>query len=386
MSWSEIAVLAERAGEATLAGVDRGALPGFMRLLDDAALVAMAATLTAGGAFRSGAAQSVDQVAAVLAVAPRHRWILRRWLEILVSEGWLRHDAGAGRYHGLREASRGDVRTTAEAVDAARAGLGYPPAMTRFFAAAADHLPQLLGDEIMMQSLLFADHDLATAEAAYKDNVINSYLNAVTATVIAGLVDRHQGTSALRILELGAGVGGTTTDVLSAVRGKDVSYHFTDVSRYFLDTAAQRFTGCGVLTYGLVDINADLDADRDIDGAPVGSVDVVLAANVAHNAVDVGRFLRGVRRLLTPGGHVVLIESCREHYQVATSMQFLMSARPGTPPAGSADLRAGTDRIFVTREQWLEQLTVARLEPVLDLPRTDDPLAALGQHVFVAGR
>ncbi|KAB1915627.1 class I SAM-dependent methyltransferase [Micromonospora sp. AMSO31t] len=116
------------------------------------------------------------------------------------------------------------------------------------------------------------------------------------------------------------------------------------------------------------------------------SQDVVLAANVAHNAVDVSRLLTGLRQLLVPGGTLVLVESCREHYPIATSIQFLMSARPGVPAAGSGDLRAGTGRIFLSREQWLAQLTAAGLTPALALPEVDDPLAALGQHVFAAVR
>ncbi|MFU8849522.1 hypothetical protein ACNAW0_00805 [Micromonospora sp. SL1-18] len=35
------------------------------------------------------------------------------------------------------------------------------------------------------------------------------------------------------------------------------------------------------------------------------------------------------------------------------------AARPGSPAAGSGDLRAGTDRIFLTRTHWLAQLSAA---------------------------
>ncbi|MEO3777826.1 class I SAM-dependent methyltransferase [Micromonospora sp. B11E3] len=381
MSVELIRQRATQAGEQAMAGVNRAALPGFMRRLDEAALVAMAATLHAGGVFRAGVARTADEVGDLLRVAPRHRWILRRWLAVLTAEGWLRHDAGPGRHHGLRPATHDDLAATARDLDAARAGLGYPAAMTRFFTTAAAHLPQLLRDEVPLQALLFADDDLATAEAAYKDNVINGYLNAVTAVALAALASRHRRPGPLRILELGAGVGGTTTDVLLALAGQPVTYHFTDVSRFFLDTARGRFAAYDFLTYGLFDINR-----HPTEQLPAGLQDVIVAANVAHNAVDVTRLLAGLRTLLAPGGHLLLIESCREHYQIATSMQFLMSARPGTPAAGSGDLRAGTDRIFLTRTQWLAQLSGAGFTGVLDLPHPDDPLSALGQHVFLAVR
>ncbi|MEU4777389.1 class I SAM-dependent methyltransferase [Micromonospora sp. NPDC023633] len=382
MTGADLGRRAAQAGEAALAGVDRAALPGFMRRLDEAALLAMAATLHGAGAFVDGRAHTTDQVADLLRVAVRHRWILRRWLTVLTREGWLRHDDDTGRHHHLRPASRADLAAATRDLDAARAGLGYPAAMTRFFTTSAEHLPELLRDEIPLQALLFADDDLATAEAAYKDNVINGYLNAVAGRVLGDLAGRRRGPEPLRVLELGAGVGGTTADVLPALADRPVVYQFTDVSRFFLEAARERFAGYGFLRYGLFDINADVLRQ----GVPAGSQDVLLAANVAHNAVDVTRLLGGLRDLLAADGVLLLIESCREHHQIATSMQFLMSARPGVPAAGSADLRASTDRIFLTREQWLTQLTAAGFTPMLCLPTVDDPLAALGQHVFVAGR
>ncbi|MEV1147659.1 class I SAM-dependent methyltransferase [Micromonospora sp. NPDC049799] len=373
---------AGRAGDATLSGVDRAALPGFIRQLDEAALLAMAVTLHGEGALAGGVARTADQVADLLRVAERHRWILRRWLAVLAAEGWLCHDAETGRYQHLRPADRADLDAATRALDAARAGLGYPPAMTRFFTATAAHLPQLLRDEVPLQALLFADEDLETAEAAYKDNVVNAYLNAVVAHLLRNAVERPGRSEPLRVLELGAGVGGTTADVLPVLAGRPVRYRFTDVSRFFLDSARARFARYDFCEYALFDINSDV-LDQ---GVTAGTQDMVLAANVAHNAVDVAGLLAGLRELLSPGGTLVLVESCREHYQIATSMQFLMSARPGVPAAGSGDLRAGTGRIFLTRQQWLAQFTAVGLTPALALPEADDPLAALGQYVFAAVR
>ncbi|GAA2400718.1 hypothetical protein GCM10010191_04890 [Actinomadura vinacea] len=62
-------------------------------------------------------------------------------------------------------------------------------------------------------------------------------------------------------------------------------------------------------------------------------------------------------------------------------MPFLLSARPER-----RDTRAGSDRTYLTREEWLACSTVAGLSPLLDLPRPDHPLAAFSQHLFVATR
>ncbi|MCI2419793.1 class I SAM-dependent methyltransferase [Saccharopolyspora sp. K220] len=361
------------AAAASIEDVDTAALPGFMRQLDQAALLAMARTLGRNGLFRPGLRHRCDQVADRLRVAPRHRWILRRWLTVLHDEGLLHRDDATGFLHDLRAVRRSEVADAAATVHEAARGLGYPAEMARFFLAAFDQLPRLLRDEVAVQTLLFPDSDLSTAEGAYQDNVINRYLNAAAIEMLRW---ECQHTAApLRVLELGAGVGGTTAAVVPALADEAVHYLFTDVSQFFLDAGRRRFGDR--LHYRILDINADAL------GQP-GSADVVLAANVLHNSVHIGHLLNRLRDLLAPGGLLVMIESCREHYQAMTSMQFLMSSRDGGPQPGTSDVRAGTDRVFLTRDEWLGELTAADYAPLLDLPNPVHPLAALGQHIFAA--
>ncbi|MEV0089489.1 class I SAM-dependent methyltransferase [Saccharopolyspora sp. NPDC050642] len=362
-----------RSAEAAIREVDASVLPGFMRQLDHAALLAMARALGRNGLFRPGIRHRWDQIADRLRVAPRHRWILRRWLTALHEEGLLQRDDDTGFVHDLRAVQRSEAAEATALVAEAAQGLGYPAEMARFFVSAIEQLPRLLRDEVAVQTLLFPDGDLSTAEGAYKDNVINRYLNAAAVELLRGECRRRSGP--LRVLELGAGVGGTTAAVVPALAGEPVDYLFTDVSRFFLDAGRRRFGDR--LRYGIFDINADQPVQP-------GSADVVLAANVLHNSVHIGRLLARLRDLLAPGGLLVVIESCREHYQAMTSMQFLMSPRDGEPQPGATDVRAGTDRIFLTRDEWLGELADAGYTPLLDLPAPTHPLAALGQHVFAA--
>lgn len=338
--------------------------------LDLFGLQAMAAALRP--ALSGGRARTEDDIAAALDVAPRHRWLLRRWLGALAAHGWLEHADGQ-TFSWLREATaphRADL-------DRVCADLGFSPQLARFFAAANRHALDLLRDRVLAQELLFPDADLLTAEAAYRDNPVNRYLNAaagaiVTRAVDALAADRHP----VRILELGAGVGGTTADLLPVLDGFPVEYHFTDVSSFFLDAARARFAHYPWLRFDLLDLNAELPPKR--------SFDVILAANVLHNARHCGATLGRLREVLRPGGHLVVIESCREHCQLLTSMHFLMSARPGGVRPGRDDVRAGTDRIFLTETQWRAALIAADLPARLVLPGPEHALAAHGQRIFAA--
>lgn len=339
-------------------------IPGFLRDLDRVAVLAMAATI-------GGTTGTADEIADRLRVAPRHRWILRRWLAALTEEGMAARDGATYR---IERVSRDTLTEATRDIDRARVGMGYPPELTRFFATAAEYLPELLRDEVTLQSLLFAEGDTGTAEGAYRDNPVNRYVNAAAAQLVRA---HARPGDTLRVLEVGAGVGGTTADVLAALADVPCDYLFTDVSRFFLTDARERFGDR--VRYGTFDINSP-------DSVPPGSLDVVLAANVLHNAHDIDATLRGLRDLLAPGGLLVFVDTTREIRQILTSMQFLMSARPGHPRAGAGDGRAGTDRIFLTEQEWTTALLGAGFEPLGVLPRAGHPLHPVGVRLFAAVR
>ncbi|MFD0365985.1 nocobactin polyketide synthase NbtC [Nocardia sp. GCM10030253] len=318
--------------------------------------------------------RTVDEIATRLDFAQRHQWLLRQWLQALAEHGCLDHDPDRG-YRYLRPVPS-PIRPDLFKVCT---DLGYSRPLATFLAAADEHLIELAQDRLRVQELLFPNGDMATAEAAYRDNLSSRYLNLAAGRAVADVVDglRHD-RSPVRVLELGAGIGGTTDDVTAALSGLPVEYHFTDVSTFFLDAAKQRFAEYPWMRYGIVDMNADL--------AQQPRYDIVIAANVLHNAYDIGETLGQVHDLLNPGGAVVIIETCHAHCQQLTSVHFLMSPRPGHPHAGLTDVRAGTDRIFLTEREWQDQLLAAGLTPTLVLPDGDHPVAMLDQRVFVAVR
>lgn len=369
---------ADAAGRAAIAGVDVEALPAAMRRFDVAGLLAMAATVHELGGLPEDSARTAEQVAEAMGVAVRHLPIVRRWLEILTAEQLVIRDEH-GRYRDLRVPTREEHTAADAALGGAWAALGYSAELTSFFRVAIENLPGLLRDEVMLQALLFPAGEIATALSLYQDNTINRYLNAVAAEVVRRVAEER--TSTLRVLELGAGVGGTTATVLSSLVDQDVDYLFTDVSRFFLLTGQERFGDHPRLRYALVDINGELPGQ----GIPEGKTDVVIAVNVAHNAHHAGRLVADLRRLLAPGGLLVMIEGYREYYQIMTSLRFLMSPQPGQPAADRTDVRAGSDRIFLTRQEWLVELRAAGLRPLLNLPDPrGDPLAALAQFLLIA--
>ncbi len=318
--------------------------------------------------------RAVDDIATRMRFAPRHRWLLRQWLQALAANGSIEGDVDRG-YRYVRPVQAPTRPSLVEVC----ADLGYPRPLATFLQASDDHLTELAQDSMRVQELLFPNGDMTTAEAAYRDNLSGRYLNLAAGRAVADLVEGLRGDrSPVRVLELGAGIGGTTDDVTAALSGLPVEYHFTDVSTFFLEAAKRRFAGYPWMRYGIVDMNADL-ADQP-------RYDIVIAANVLHNAHDIGVTLGQLHDLLEPGGAVVIIETCHAHCEQLTSVHFLMSPREDQPHAGLTDVRAGTDRIFLTEREWRDQLVAAGLTPELVLPAGDHPVALLDQRVFIAVR
>ena len=58
-------------------------------------------------------------------------------------------------------------------------------------------------------------------------------------------------------MEVGAGVGGTTVDIIPKLTEFNVEYYFTDLSTFFLNNAQKNFGQYKWVKYGIFDINKD---------------------------------------------------------------------------------------------------------------------------------
>jgi len=108
-----------------------------------------------------------------------------------------------------------------------------------------------------------------------------------------------------RILEIGAGTGGTTYTVLEAINGAFASCTYTDVSSGFFEKAAERFSDYSEC---MEFKRLNIEAPPSSQGLADSSYDVVIAANVLHATRDIIRTVRHARSLLRPGGFLIGVE------------------------------------------------------------------------------
>lgn len=364
---------ARQCAQAAEQRMDAAAFTALMSAADRVAILAMAARLRADGLFASpDASHTLAEIYQATQVAPAHRRLLRRWLHGLVSAQALTHDT-QGRYTALAAADDDRLQQAWHQVDALERHTGYGSQTLAYIRACSEDLGGLLRGERDVRALLFPEGTLSTAQAAYHDNLVSRSMNAI---VIAAVTQRAaQRAEPLRILEVGAGVAGTASDLVPALAEYRPDYWFTDLSTFFLSDARQRFASYPWMRYGLFDINKPATPQ----GIAPNSVDVILCANVLHNARHAGEVLSRFASLLAPGGTLVFIEPFRRHnYPLLVSMEFFPEL------CGFTDLRATTDQTFFTREQWLDLLTQAGATLSGCVPHADSALAASGQGVFIA--
>lgn len=150
-----------------------------------------------------------------------------------------------------------------------------------------------------------------TLDILMRDNVLTEIYNAVS----FGFGDFVRLLSItkpnLRILEVGAGTGGTTELILRDLArcGGNPSYSiytFTDISAGFFAQAKERFSYAPNMDYKVFDISQNPFEQ----GFEPQSYDLILAPNVVHATASLQETLRNLQPLLRPHGHLVLSEVC----------------------------------------------------------------------------
>ncbi len=336
-----------------------------LNALEQLSLGVMADVLLRTQALPMQVWRTAAQLNQALGTAPRHAWIVRRWLAALSRTEAVQVDGERLAWNGTPpQAAIGDL-------PGLYAELGFPSSMAQLHAQVIECLPELLRDRIALAPLLVLAGDPVAVLGAYQHNHFTAAINqtlAARAREASAACD-----DVLQVLELGGGAGGTTRAVLAALEDREKAYRFTDISSLFTGAAQRAFRLEPGMQFSLL----DLDRDFSEQGIAPRSLDLVVAGNVLHNACDLPRSLARIRACLRDGGTLLFSESIADNPAMLTFMHLLLS-----PPAG-APLRA-TDEVFMPPEVWRQALHVAGFE-LLDLwPAATDPLAAAGQRLFHA--
>lgn len=205
----------------------------------------------------------------------------------------------------------------------------------KLYTTCARRLPEILTGELDPLQVVFESDQ---ADIFYSDLFRNLCADGQLNYVLD--LAAHENPS-LRILEVGAGTGGMTGHVISALQERErrtgglafSEYTYTDISPAFFEAASTKWPD--LVSQGRVTFRTfDLDRSADSQGFELGSYDLIIAASVLHATPYLDATIRNVHRCLKPGGKLILVEVINPD-DIATN--FMAGLVPGW---------------WVAREEW----------------------------------
>jgi acyl transferase domain-containing protein/SAM-dependent methyltransferase/acyl carrier protein len=263
---------------------------------------AAAALVELGWAPEKGDKVDVPSLSARLGIASQHERLLGRLLEILCEDKLLRKtDAGWTVTRAYRPKNTRQIWNKLS-----HSHPDYEATLTMLDRCGQHLADVLIGKQDPLQ-LLFPDGSMTPLERLYGDSQFTRVYNFLVGQVIAGMLKDLPPGRTIRILEVGAGTGSTTSSVLPILPDRRTEYIYTDLSSVFLEYGKRKFRDNPFVDFQVLDI----ERSPEEQGFAPHSFDLVLAANVLHTTKDLREALANVRRLLASEGTLVLLEWIR---------------------------------------------------------------------------
>jgi acyl transferase domain-containing protein/SAM-dependent methyltransferase len=339
------------------------------RCLEDLTTAQAAHTLRVLGAFsKAGEAWDIETLIERFGIPAMYRYLLQRWLQRLVLAGLLRSEAD--RFTSVQPLPEPDL---AARLAETRQALADDPHLLAYVENCAARLTEVVAGKESPLETLFPGGSPLLAERLYEGANPNRYTNAIVGAVVEAVAGAWPGNRPLRILEVGAGTGGTSFTLLPLLDAGQTTYVFSDVSDLFLSRARERFATFPLVRFAVFDLEK---AAKD-QGFAENSFDIVIGANAVHAARNLKGALDHLRALLVPGGFLVLAE--------ATCHQAWFDMTTGLIEGWqhfADDLRG--DQPLLSPERWQAALLAHGFSEVCSFPEKGSPAGVLGQHVILA--
>ncbi|KAF4967219.1 hypothetical protein FSARC_5198 [Fusarium sarcochroum] len=124
----------------------------------------------------------------------------------------------------------------------------------------------------------------------------------------------------MNILEIGAGTGGATKGILESLGTTFESYTFTDISTGFFEAAAEAFDPWAAK---MIFKPLNIENEPTEQGFPEAHYDFIIASNVLHATKSLAMTMQNTRKLLKPGGQLLLLEVTSDIVRVKLMMSGL---------------------------------------------------------------
>ena len=162
----------------------------------------------------------------------------------------------------------------------------------------------LTGEEDGLQLIFGTPEGREIASNMYGKSPINTVWIRQMEDFLKGLMKRFSGSGPIKILEMGAGTGGTTSKMipLLASLGTPINYTVTDLSASLVANARKRFKSYPFVEFKVLDIEKEPSPDM------LHSQHIVLATNCVHATHSLVKSTSNIHQLLRPDGFLMMLE------------------------------------------------------------------------------
>ena len=252
--------------------------------------------------------QPVPQLTKAL---PQHKHLLAQLRNILTDAGLLEL-AGLGANQQLLRTSKPVNSTPTETLYERL--LQEHPAFapdTKCLRTTAPLLAECLTGQKKPSHLLFGDaQNLESLADFYAKCPLLDATCRVLADFVASLPSVATNGGTLRILEVGAGTGGTTKYIVDYLnrQGIDFEYTFTDISQSLVNQAKKKFKDHTNMQFRT--LNAEMDAPEDL----VDSFHLVLSTNCIHATSSIEKTTANILPVIRNDGALCVLEVTKNIY------------------------------------------------------------------------
>ncbi len=300
----ELASASELAPDTSPIAIDLAQHQAAMGQLEALSTVLIAQALTRlGWRPHAGERCTRSELVSRLHVQERFERLLGRWLDILAEDGHLVREGDTWEVQDWPAPAEWAERRVAAEGWLAEHGAAFD-AELRLIQRCGEGLADALAGRTDPLELLFPKGQTADAQALYETSPVAQTYNARVADTLVRIAALRGG-APVRVLEVGAGTGGTTSHVVRRLTSSAIDYTFTDVSPLLLARARETFAFVPGMQFRVLDV----DADPLAQGFTTHSFDVIIATNVLHATTDLRATLRRLRTLLAPGGYGLILET-----------------------------------------------------------------------------
>ncbi|XYH97119.1 SDR family NAD(P)-dependent oxidoreductase [Sorangium sp. So ce1128] len=270
----------------------------------------LARRLRAAGALPApGETVHRDELRRRLNVLPRYTRLLDASIDMLARGGYLRRedDRLAAGPRLAEAALPGDEAEVAASADALRASCPDIEPCLRLLTTCQSAILEVMDGRRDPADVLFPG---GSTDLVSKLNPQDDLYGRLLAERVEDHVRQHARRyrhAKVQIIDVGAGAGGTSALLLEALKphASRLRYFYTDVGVGFLNSAKKQLAGA----YPFAEFTTfDVGNSPEAQGFEPWSVDVVVASNVLHATRRIATSLGQCRRLLKPGGLLVLNE------------------------------------------------------------------------------